>query len=176
MKITRNGADYRLESRLWLPRPVDEIWPFFADPANLEQITPPFLSFRIEDPQSIEMGAGALIDYHLKVHGLPLRWRTEIVEWNPPHGFVDLQLRGPYRRWHHRHTFVAKGSGTDCIDVVDYRLPFGPLGRLAHALFVRRDVQSIFEHRAQALIRLFGRQSPPPLLARRGPSADPLPG
>jgi|CXWL01.1.fsa_nt_gi ligand-binding SRPBCC domain-containing protein len=150
---TRDG--YRIESRLWLPQPLAEVWPFFADPTNLEHLTPGFLRFAILTPQPIEMGVGTRIDYRLRLHGLPVRWQTEIVEWDPPHGFVDSQRRGPYQRWLHRHRFEARDGGTECLDQVDYRLPLGWAGRLAHALWVRRDVAAIFAYRSAALDRLF---------------------
>lgn len=156
MEVTRENETYRLESRLWLPRTIDEIWPFFADPANLNRITPELLSFEMLTPTPIEMKVGALIDYRLKVHGVPIRWRSKIAEWDPPHGFVDRQVRGPYRLWHHRHLFLSRAGGTECVDRVNYRLPFGVVGRLAHAVLVQRDVRAIFQHRSKVLSELFG--------------------
>jgi ligand-binding SRPBCC domain-containing protein len=144
---------FTLHDELWLPRPVAEIFPFFADAANLEKLTPPWLSFQVLTPAPIEMQAGALIDYRLKVHGLPLRWRTEIVEWEPPHRFVDVQLKGPYRVWHHTHTFTEKDGGTLCADDVRY-YPIG--GWLMDTLFVRRDVRGIFDYRRKKLVEMFG--------------------
>lgn len=143
--------EFRCE--IWLPRPPEEIFPFFADAGNLDAITPPWLHFRIVTPRPIEMREGALIDYKLRVHGLPLSWRTLIREWNPPHHFVDEQLRGPYRQWIHRHTFEPQNGGTLARDIVHYAVPFD---FVAHALFVRRDIEKIFAYRQKALRELFG--------------------
>ena len=114
---------------------------------NLERLTPPWLRFEVLTPEPIEMQVGTLIDYRLRVHGIPLRWTSRIEEWEPGRSFVDRQLRGPYGLWHHRHTFAADGEATIVRDTVDYALPFGPLGELAHALFVRRDLERIFAFR-----------------------------
>lgn len=143
----------RFESEIWLPRPRAEVFPFFADAGNLERLTPPWLGFRILTPPPIAMSAGARIDYRLRVHGLPLRWRTRIEVWDPPHRFVDVQLRGPYRLWHHTHTFEEGDGGTLCRDVVRYAVPGGAL---VDRLFVRRDVERIFAFRGEALRSLFG--------------------
>jgi len=149
----------QLTREQWIDRPVDEVFSFFADAGNLETITPPWLRFRILTPRPIEMRSGALIDYTLRVRGLPIRWTTEIVEWTPPHRFVDRQLRGPYRLWHHLHEFFAEGNRTRMLDTVDYVLPFGPLGRLAHFGWVRRDLEQIFDYRQRQIETLFGDRS-----------------
>ena len=140
------------ESELWLPVPREKMFPFFADARNLEIITPPWLKFRILTPGEIPMCARAIIDYQLRIHGLPVCWRTEITGWNPPFGFVDEQHRGPYRRWCHRHTFEAKDGGTLCHDRVEYAMPGGAL---VNWLFVCRDVEKIFGYRAGALKKQF---------------------
>jgi len=145
--------EFTLHDELWLPRPVAEIFPFFADAGNLQELTPPFLHFEVLTPAPIEMRAGALIDYRLKVHGLPIRWRTEIVAWEPPHRFIDTQLKGPYRLWHHTHTFTEKDGGTLCTDDVRY-YPLG--GAISNALFVKRDVRTIFDYRRKRLTEIFG--------------------
>lgn len=137
----------------WLPRPLAELFPFFADAANLERITPPWLAFHILTPPPIEMHPGALIDYRLRVRGIPLRWRTRIAVWEPPARFVDEQVRGPYRLWVHEHTFAERDGGTVCRDAVRYAVPGG---ELVHRLLVRPDVERIFAHRQQALRELFG--------------------
>lgn len=157
---------YTLQSELWLPRPRDEVFAFFADARNLEALTPPWLNFAVLTPGTIEMRPGSLIDYRIRVHGIPLHWRTEIAGWEPPHRFVDRQLRGPYTLWHHTHTFEERDGGTLCLDHVRYR-PRG--GALIHRLFVRRDVERIFKYRRQRLEELFpcrqsgesGRAGPP---------------
>ena len=137
-------------------RSIDEVFAFFARAHNLEQITPPWLSFEVLTPDPIEMRVGALIDYRLRVHGVPLRWTSRIEDWDPGHSFVDRQLRGPYGLWHHRHTFAEAGKGTVVRDEVDYAMPFGALGDLAHPLFVRRDLERIFTYRYAAVPRLLG--------------------
>lgn len=143
-------------SELWLPQTRDKVFPFFAEARNLEQLTPPFLQFEVLAPAPIAMRGGALIDYQLRVHGFPIRWRTEITEWDPPHRFVDQQLRGPYHMWHHTHTFVERDGGTLCRDEVVYR-PRG--GTLVNWLFVRRDVERIFAYRRERLLEIFPRRS-----------------
>jgi ligand-binding SRPBCC domain-containing protein len=141
------------KTELWLPLPPEELFPFFADAANLDAITPPWLNFRIVTPQPIEMRPGTLIDYQIRVRGLPMRWRTLIKEWQPPHRFVDEQLRGPYRRWIHEHTFESCDGGTLARDCVSYAVP---LDWLAHRWFVRPDIERIFQYRAEALRTRFG--------------------
>src|SRR5215212_3941714 len=145
--------------RYLAPAPA-EVFPFFSDARNLERITPCWLAFPVLTPVPIGMGAGALIDYRLGLHGIPLRWRTEIVLWDPPRRFVDVQLWGPYRLWHHTHNFEpAEGGGTVMRDVVRYALPLGALGALADRAFVRRDLARIFAFRQREVARLLGRPS-----------------
>jgi len=139
-------------TELWLPLPPEKLFPFFADAGNLDAITPPWLDFHIVTPPPIEMRAGTLIDYKLRVHGLPLRWRTRINVWQPPHRFVDEQVSGPYRRWIHEHTFEQRNGGTLARDVVRYAVP---LDFFLHSLFIRRDIEKIFQFRAQALQQRF---------------------
>jgi ligand-binding SRPBCC domain-containing protein len=143
----------RREQRL--PGRPDEVFSFFADAGNLEAITPPWLHFEVVTPRPIAMRAGALIEYRLRLHGLPLRWLTRIEEWEPGVRFVDLQLAGPYGLWHHTHEFAPDGEGaTTMRDTVRYALPCWPLGELAHALLVRRDLARIFAYRALQVPRL----------------------
>jgi ligand-binding SRPBCC domain-containing protein len=144
------------ESKLLLPCPRDEVFSFFADATNLEAITPPWLRFGILSPLPITMQAGVLIDYRLRLHGWPIRWRTRISVWEPPFCFVDEQLRGPYRLWVHRHTFEETNDGTLCSDVVRYAVPGGGL---INALFVRREVEKIFAYRTRALLERFQHSS-----------------
>lgn len=140
------------ESSLWLPRNREEVFPFFADAANLEAITPPWLKFHILTPRPIEMRAGTTIDYQLRIKGFPARWRTLISAWEPPIRFVDEQLRGPYRRWHHTHTFEEHDGGTLCKDRVEYDM-LG--GWLVNKLLVRRDIETIFAWRRKRLMECF---------------------
>lgn len=130
----------------------DEVFPFFADALNLEALTPPLLRFRVITPGPIEMRVGTLIQYRLRVHGVPVRWRTLIQDWSPSRRFVDTQLSGPYALWHHTHEFEPlEGGRTRMTDVVRYAIGFGPLGELVHRALVRRDVEAIFDHRAEAI-------------------------
>jgi ligand-binding SRPBCC domain-containing protein len=141
-----------------IERPLDEVFPFYADAANLERITPPWLGFEVTTPKPIEMGVGTLIDYRLRLHGIPVSWRTRIEAWDPPHRFVDAQLSGPYLLWHHTHTFRADGPRATILgDRVRYAIPFGPLGELARALLVDRDLQDIFDYRQEAVADLLSR-------------------
>ena len=138
--------------------PIERAFEFFSRAENLEAITPPLLKFRITTPGPIEMRAGTLIRYRLRLRGFPVRWLTRIEEWDPPHGFVDQQLRGPYALWHHTHTFEAiDETHTRMVDLVRYGQRLGPLGSLAEHLVVRRDLDRIFD---------FRRDSIPALLAR----------
>jgi ligand-binding SRPBCC domain-containing protein len=146
-----------LRDELLVPRPIREVFPFFAEARNLEVLTPPWLNFEVLTPEPITMRAGLIIDYRIRVHGLPVRWRTEIAVWDPPHRFVDMQLRGPYRLWHHTHTFEERPDGTLCRDEVRY-WPIG--GALIDTLFVARDVRTIFEFRRRKLQELFGPERP----------------
>jgi ligand-binding SRPBCC domain-containing protein len=150
------AVSYRLERTQDIPRPREEVFAFFADAANLEVITPASLHFQILTPLPIEMRTGAQIDYRLSLSGVPVRWRTRIASWEPPLRFIDDQERGPYALWHHTHEFEAIGNGTRMRDTVEYRLPFGPLGSLAHALWVRRTVEGIFDYRRQFISEKFG--------------------
>jgi ligand-binding SRPBCC domain-containing protein len=128
--------------------PPQRAFDFYADADNLEPLTPPWLHFHLLTPRPIELGAGALLDYRLRLHGVPIRWQTRIESWEPPRYFLDTQARGPYALWHHEHRFEPDGDGATVIhDRVSYALPLGPLGELAHRLFVRRDLERIFEFR-----------------------------
>lgn len=141
-----------LECRQRLALPAASAFAFYADALNLEAITPPWLAFRVATAGPIVMDAGAVIDYRMRLHGVPIRWRTRIETWEPPHRFVDVQLRGPYALWEHTHTFEPSGDDAVVIrDRVRYSLPFGMLGGLAHSVFVRRDLERIFDYRRRAV-------------------------
>ena len=146
----------------------DEVFPFFADAFNLEAITPPLLRFRVVTPGPIEMQVGALIQYRLRLRGMPVTWKTLIQDWTPNRRFVDTQLSGPYALWHHTHSFdPLPGERTLMTDTVRYAIGFGPLGEIAHRALVRRDVEAIFDYRREALV---------PLLAREVRRPAPQPG
>jgi ligand-binding SRPBCC domain-containing protein len=147
-------AHHTLHREQRLPGAPEAVFGFFADAGNLEAITPPWLSFRIVTPRPVPMGVGTLIEYRLRLHGLPVSWLTRIEVWEPGARFVDQQLHGPYALWHHTHEFApAPDGGTVMRDTVRYALPYGPLGALAHRLFVRRDLDRIFAFRAAAVQR-----------------------
>ena len=144
---------FTLETGQWLPRQPEEIFHFYADAFRLEELTPPLLRFRVVTPPPIEMKAGVEIDYRLRLHGVPLKWRSRITEWEPPHRFADEQVRGPYRRWFHQHRFIPQGGGTLVTDHVEYDM-LG--GWLADRLLVRNDLRRIFAFRQQRLAEIFG--------------------
>jgi ligand-binding SRPBCC domain-containing protein len=151
---------YTLERSQVIPRPVSEVFAFFAEPRNLEVLTTDYLRIRIVPPARAEMQGGALIDYRLRLFGLPFRWRSLIEDLEPGRRFVDVQVRGPYASWRHLHEFGEVSGGTLVRDSVLYALPMGPLGRLAHALFVRRTLERIFDYRMAKLVELFGSVPP----------------
>lgn len=141
------------ETDIWLPAPVDRVFAFFADASNLDSITPPWLRFRILTPMPLTMSVGAILDYRISLHGFPITWRTRISEWAPPFRFADEQLKGPYYRWYHVHTFEELEGGTVCRDRVEYSHPGG---LIVHSLLVRPDVERIFRYRQQRLQEIFG--------------------
>ena len=139
---------FTLTNEIWLPQPPDAVFPFFADASNLERLTPPSLRFRILTPPPIEMAVGTLIDYRIRLRGIPMRWQSEITEWEPPHRFVDEQRRGPYRQWIHEHTFTPKDGGTLATDIVHYAVIGGVI---IQRLFIAPELRSIFDYRNAAL-------------------------
>jgi len=139
---------FHFQDEVILQAPLDRVFGFFAEARNLEKLTPPWLRFEVLTEGPITMAAGALIDYRIRWRGIPMRWRTEIEVWEPPHRFVDRQLRGPYRLWRHEHLFVERNDGTSVIDRVEYA-PLG--GVIAQRLTVARDVERIFAYRHQVL-------------------------
>ena len=137
-----------LEREQRLPGPPPDVFELFADAGNLEAITPAWLGFRIVTPRPITMGVGTLIEYRLRLHGVPIRWLTRIDVWEPGVRFVDRQIRGPYALWHHTHEFFPDGpDATVMHDRVRYALPLGPAGEIARRLFVARDLERIFDFR-----------------------------
>jgi uncharacterized protein (TIGR01777 family) len=151
----RGGVFLRVWEQ-WLPRPATQIWPFFGDANNLEEITPPLLHFKVLGMSTPTIGAGTRIDYRLRINGVPVRWQTLIDAWDPPRRFSDTQAKGPYSLWHHTHEFVALGAGTLMRDTVRYRLPAGWLGLVAGGWKVALDVESIFDYRARRIDERFG--------------------
>jgi ligand-binding SRPBCC domain-containing protein len=149
-------AEYVLRRQAFIPAPLDDVFEYFANARNLEQITPDWLRFRVLTPDPIEMNVGTRIRYRLRIAGIPVRWDTCIARWEPGRSFVDRQERGPYRLWVHTHSFEAMGDGVLMDDLVRYALPFGPIGRLAHALWVRGALAQIFDYRFERIREAFG--------------------
>jgi ligand-binding SRPBCC domain-containing protein len=146
---------YILKRTQLIHRPLDEVFPFFESAENLAKITPPWLNFVIRTPSPIEMKTGTLIEYTIKWFGFPVKWKTEIRDHEPPFRFADEQIRGPYRLWHHTHVFSEINGVTEMTDLVRYRLPFGPIGRIAHALLIRGQLQEIFDYRYNVIEKIF---------------------
>lgn len=148
-------AEHILERKQIIERPRTEVFEFFADAGNLERITPPELNFQIITPQPIDIKKGALIDYKLKLRGIPITWKTEITQWNPPHDFIDSALKSPYKQWIHLHTFEEGANGETIMrDIVRYRLPLEPLGDIAH-FYVKKELAYIFDYRYKIIEEIF---------------------
>ena len=154
IQIDWNSDDrcYELRCSVLLPQSRKRVFEFFSDAFQLEQITPPWLNFKILTPAPIDLKVGCLIDYQIGLHGIPIKWRTEISSWDPPYSFTDRQLRGPYKLWEHLHTFEEVDEGTVTTDCVRYKA-IG--GRFANWLMVERDLRRIFEYRRQRMLELF---------------------
>jgi ligand-binding SRPBCC domain-containing protein len=144
-----------LKRRQFVPSPLREVFAFFSKPENLAVLTPKNLGFDILTPSPVSMKEGTVIDYTIKIAGFPVRWTTLITSYEPPYRFVDLQLKGPYSYWHHTHTFTETNEGTFIDDEVRYGLPFGVFGLLAHALFVKRQLNAIFAQRGNVIKTIF---------------------
>jgi ligand-binding SRPBCC domain-containing protein len=147
---------YVLEREQLVAAGLGETFAYFSDARNLEGITPSWLRFGVVRRGDIRMGSGTLIEYRLRLHGVPVRWLTRIEVWEPGRRFVDVQVRGPYALWHHTHEFEAREGATLIRDRVRYRLPLGILGAAAHLAFVRRDLGRIFDHRGREVARRLG--------------------
>lgn len=143
---------FYLRTEIWLPRNRDEIFRFFADPQNLDRLTPTWLNFKILSPATSAMRVGTMLDYRLRIRGVPVRWQSEISVWQPPDRFVDRQTKGPYSLWVHEHTFAAHNGGTLVGDNVKYAVPGG---RLVQKLLVAPDIEKIFNYRHKILQELF---------------------
>ena len=151
---------YLLRRRTVVPGSLREVFAFHTDPRNLEALTPPWLAFKVLRSTDPVVRHGTRITYGLRLHGIPMRWESQISEFVEGESFADEMLSGPYRRWYHRHLFREVEGGVEIEDIVEYALPFGPIGRLVHRLFVRRQLQQIFDFRSQAIDRLFPAPAP----------------
>jgi ligand-binding SRPBCC domain-containing protein len=145
---------HKLCREQWVARPAEEVFAFFSEAANLQKLTPPWMQFEILTPPPIRMAAGTKIAYRIGWRFIRLRWLSEIVEWEPPQQFVDVQLRGPYAFWHHTHSFVEERDETRITDIVRYRLPWGIIGSAAHRFMVARDLKAVFDYRAVRIATL----------------------
>ena len=146
---------YELTDHFVVHADAEKTWDFFSEADNLPAITPPWLSFTIKTPPPIRIQLDSLLDYTIKWMGIPIKWRTRIIDWQPPRMFIDLQLRGPYALWHHQHTFTPVSDGTACTDRVIYKLPMGWVGRMGHGM-VRRQLLEIFEFRRKVIADRLG--------------------
>jgi len=146
---------FEINMKQYINKPLEVVFEFFSKPENLEMITPKSLSFNILTPTPIKMEKGSLIDYTIRLFGIPIHWRTLISDYEPPFRFVDQQIKGPYTFWHHTHTFKLVEGGVEIIDEVKYSLPLGWLGTLAHAIWVRKDLEKIFEYRKTVIQHYF---------------------
>ncbi len=144
-----------LEREQRLPQPPGDVFPFFAETLNLERLTPAFLHFKVLSQEPAEIGRGTLIRYRLRLRGLPVRWLTRIEQWQPARRFVDLQLKGPYRYWHHTHDFEPDSGGTLMRDTVRYAMRAGPIGEVVHDRLVVRDLAKIFDYRVEQIAKIF---------------------
>ena len=145
--------DFSIDSSVTLRRPLGEVFEFFSKAENLGLLTPGWLRFQIVSPLPIEMKVGAIIEYRIRLYGVPMKWISEITEWDPPHLFEDTQIRGPYRKWVHRHTFRETNEGTVATDHVQYRV-LG--GSVVNKLFIEGQVRRIFAYRKAKLKEIFG--------------------
>jgi ligand-binding SRPBCC domain-containing protein len=149
------GAMREKVSEQWVPHAPERIWPYFCDEQNLEELTPEFLSFKVLGKSTREIGEGTLIDYRLRLNGIPMGWQSRIEDWQPARRFVDTQVRGPYAYWRHAHEFIPMANGTLMRDVVRYRLPFGWLGSVAAGWKVESQVDEIFCYRTTRIAERF---------------------
>jgi len=151
---------YQLRHVQRVPARLDDVFAFFSDPENLETLTPPWLGFRILGASDSPVRLGTRIRYRLRLNGIPLRWESVISEYEPGRMFADEQVRGPYRYWYHRHLFRAVDGGVEIEDLVEYELPLGVLGRIAHTALVRRQLRQIFDFRQRRMRERFGELAP----------------
>lgn len=146
---------YRFQCRQFIARPLAEVFAFFNNPANLARITPPELKFHVLNDGPVVMKNGAEITYEVRPMVFPMKWVSRIEDYSPPHRFVDVQVKGPYAHWRHTHGFREENGGTWIEDDVEYALPFGWLGQMAHPFLVAPRLQRIFDYRVRVLDGVF---------------------
>ncbi len=151
---------YELTDSFTVAADLDRTWAFFSDARNLAAITPPAMKFTITTPGEINIQQDTLIDYRIRVMGMPVKWRTRIIDWSPKRQFVDLQLKGPYTLWHHQHVFEETPEGVFCRDRVIYKMPVPVVGQIVHAMLVRSQLLEVFRYRRDAIARLLGKLTP----------------
>ena len=142
---------YELKVKQFIKLPIEEVFNYFSNPANLQKITPTYLNFRIKNQLPLRMNKGQLFEYQLRVRGIPINWKSLISSYNPPYSFVDEQIKGPYSSWHHTHTFKEENGGTSIFDEVKYSLPLGFIGGIINSIWVKRDLDSIFKYRRKMI-------------------------
>jgi ligand-binding SRPBCC domain-containing protein len=148
---------YELTDRFEVPATIEQTWAFFSNAENLPQITPPWLKFSVSTSGPVEIKLDSILDYTITWKGIPMHWRTRIIDYSPPRQFIDLQIRGPYALWHHQHSFEPSPTGgVVCADRVIYKIPLGPVGRFIHALTVRKQLLDIFRYRRTIIGRSLG--------------------
>ena len=145
-----------LERRQVVPGQLADVFAYFESPRNLEAITPPWLRFEVVHTTDESMRLGTEIEFRLTWQRVPMKWRSRISEYEPGASFADEMIRGPYRRWYHRHLFRPTEGGIEMVDVVEYELPLGPFGRLTHTLLVRAQLEAIFDYRYASISAHFG--------------------
>jgi ligand-binding SRPBCC domain-containing protein len=151
--------EFILKTETWVPQPRKVVFPFFANAGNLQRLTPPWLHFEIIS-DDLDTRQGLLLDYRIRLHGIPVRWRTRIDVWEPPFRFVDVQLHGPYRQWIHEHTFREQAGGTMCCDVVRYSVPGGRwIERIVHSAMVKSQIDRIFAFRQLEIRKIFAAEA-----------------
>ena len=144
-------AYYELTDSFLVKSDLPTTWRFFSAVGNLARITPPWLAFTVRTAGPVEIGDGSLLDYTIRWMGVPIKWRTRIIDWSPPRQFIDVQLRGPYALWHHQHVFEPNGDGVVCRDRVVYKLPLAPIAPLVHGMLVRRQLIEVFRYRRKVI-------------------------
>lgn len=146
---------YKLVKSQFIEKPINEVFSFFEKPENLQEITPPYLNFKIITPSPIKMEVGQVISYKIKLRGIPIKWNSLISSYDPPNSFIDQQIKGPYAIWHHTHRFKEQDGGTLIEDEVKYAIPFSILGRILNYIFIKNDLKKIFLYREEKIGLIF---------------------